>query len=43
MLDTQNCQGIMMDIAKRLLAIDSASGFTQNVVREAEQIAQDHG
>ena len=43
MLDTQNCQGIMMDIAKRLLAIDSPSGFTQNVVREAEQIAQDHG
>ena len=42
MLDTQNCQGIMMDIAKRLLAIDSPSGFTQNVVREAEQIAQDH-
>ena len=43
MLDTQNCQNFLMDIAKRLLAIDSPSGFTHNVVREAEHIAQDHG
>ena len=43
LLDTLGSKGQMMDIAKRLLSIDSPSGFTQNVVREAEQIAQDHG
>ena len=43
MLDTQNCQSFLMDTARRLLAIDSPSGFTHNVVREAEQIAQEYG
>ena len=43
LLDTEGCRGQLMNIARRLLSIDSPSGFTQNVVREAEQIAQDHG
>ena len=43
LLDTEGCRGQLMNIAQRLLSIDSPSGFTQNVVREAEQIAQDHG
>ena len=42
LLDTLGSRGQLMNIAQRLLSIDSPSGFTQNVVREAEQIAQDH-
>ena len=43
MLDTKGCRGQLMNIAQRLLSIDSPSGFTDQVVREAEQIARDHG
>lgn len=39
MLDTKGCRGQLMNIAQRLLSIDSPSGFTDQVVREAEQIA----
>ena len=42
LLDTLGSRGQLLNIAQRLLSIDSPSGFTQNVVREAEQIAQDH-
>ena len=42
MLDTQGCRGQLLNIAQRLLSIDSPSGFTHNVVREAEQIARAH-
>ena len=38
MLDTKGCRGQLMNIAQRLLSIDSPSGFTDQVVREAEQI-----
>ena len=40
MLDTKGCRGQLMNIAQRLLSIDSPSGFTDQVVREAEQIAR---
>ncbi|MFR4562528.1 MAG: aminopeptidase, partial [Flavonifractor plautii] len=43
MLDTKGCRGQLMNIAQRLLSIDSPSGFTDQVVWEAEQIARDHG
>ena len=43
MLDTKGCRGQLMNIAQRLLSIDSPSGFTDQVLREAEQIARDHG
>ena len=43
MLDTKGCRGQLMNIAQRLLSIDSPSGVTDQVVREAEQIARDHG
>mgnify|MGYP000280460089 CR=1 FL=1 len=43
MLDTKGCRGQLMNIAQRLLSIDSPSGFTDQVVREVEQIARDHG
>ncbi len=42
LLDTLGSRGQLMNIAQRLLAIDSPSGFTDGVIREAEQIAQDH-
>ena len=43
MLDTQNCRTLLMDTAKRLLTIDSPSGFTHKVVEEAERIARAQG
>ena len=42
LLDTLGSRGQLLNIAQRLLAIDSPSGFTDGVIREAEQIAQDH-
>ena len=42
LLDTLGSRGQLMSIAQRLLSIDSPSGFTDQVVREVEQIAQDH-
>lgn len=43
MLDTQNCQALLMETAKQLLAIDSPSGFTHKVVAKAEEIALAQG
>ena len=40
MLDTQNCRELLMETAKRLLTIDSPSGFTDKVVAEAEAMAR---
>ena len=40
MLDTQNCRELLMETAKRLLTIDSPSGFTHKVVEEAEAMAR---
>ena len=43
LLDTLDCRARLMETARRLLTIDSPSGFTRNVVREVEQIARDRG
>ena len=43
MLDTQNCRDLLMDTAKRLLTIDSPSGFTHKAAEEAERIAREQG
>ena len=42
LLDVLGSRGQLMNIAQRLLSIDSPSGFTHNAAREVEQIAQDH-
>ena len=43
MLNTKNCRDRLMDAAKRLLAVDSPSGFTHNAVETAEQMARSSG
>ena len=43
MLNTENCRDRLMDAAKRLLAVDSPSGFTHNAVETAEQMARSGG
>ena len=43
MLNTQNCRTLLMDTARRLLTIDSPSGFTHRVVEEAETLAREAG
>ena len=43
MLNTQNCRTVLMDTARRLLTIDSPSGFTHRVVEEAETLAREAG
>ena len=43
MLNTKNCRDRLMDTAKRLLAVDSPSGFTHNAVETAEQMARSGG
>ena len=40
MLNTKNCRDRLMDAAKRLLAVDSPSGFTHNAVETAEHMAR---
>ena len=40
MLNTENCRDRLMDAAKRLLAVDSPSGFTHNAVETAEHMAR---
>ena len=43
MLNTENCRDRLMDTAKRLLAVDSPSGFTHNAVETAEHMARSGG
>ena len=40
MLNTKNCRDRLMDAARRLLAVDSPSGFTHNAVETAEHMAR---
>ncbi len=43
MLDTQSCRTLLMDTAKRLLTIDSPSGFTHRAAEEGEAMARAMG
>ena len=40
MLNTNTCRDLLMDTAKRLLAVDSPSGFTHRAVETAEHMAR---
>ena len=41
-LNIDEGRGQLFNIAQRLLAIDSPSGYTEQAAREVEQIARDH-
>ena len=43
MLNTNTCRDLLMDTAKRLLTVDSPSGFTHRAVETAEAMAREHG
>ena len=40
MLNTNTCRDLLMETARRLLTVDSPSGFTHNAVAEAETMAR---
>ena len=43
MLNTNTCRDLLMDTARRLLTVDSPSGFTHRAVETAEAMAREHG
>ena len=43
MLNTNTCQNLLMETARRLLTVDSPSGFTRRAVETAEAMAREHG